>query len=41
MSFDFEIEAKKMNTVARSRPQRLLLEIKDEHGRYLVYKTVV
>ncbi|MGB0645611.1 MAG: S41 family peptidase, partial [Bradymonadia bacterium] len=41
MVFDFEIEAKKMNTVARSRPQKLLLEIKDEHGQHLVYKTVV
>ena len=40
LTFNFEVEAKRVGTIARSAPQKLLLEVKDAAGHHLIYKTI-
>ena len=40
LTFHFEIEAKRVGTIARSAPQELRLQVIDGAGQHLIYKTV-
>jgi C-terminal peptidase prc len=40
LTFLFKVEAKRVDTLARSAPQKLLLQVKDPAGHHLIYKTI-